>query len=237
VARRLEDTRRSARLRGPNGRSLPGSLPGTRECAPSCDINPDKTSCTLGGLRKPHLLHLLLAGHSTPQRSRSASRDPSAVRSQHHGRSAECRGAWVDPQGRGPVPRLTERLRAAVRTTPAAQPAIPARQQRSASPGRALLEVRQRLQQYVGAQAGRTSSLPAGQREATDGRQAASSQQQQHFRLLGASQAAAPRPHAPPSGGRHADASAEIADIDSRLQSLQSFLRAAKAGQAPAARA
>ena len=35
-------------------------------------------------------------------------------------------------------------------------------------------------------------------------------------------------------GDSYASASAEIADIDSRLQSLQSFLRAAKAGQ-PAA--
>lgn len=109
--------------------------------------------------------------------------------------------------------RSTERLRAAVATTSAtAPPAFPPRDQRSASPGRALQEVRQRLHQYAAA------SQPAGGAGSRPG-------------AGDAAPAAPQRPRVPPTGDNYADASAEIADIDGRLQSLQAFLRSAKAGQ------
>ena len=118
--------------------------------------------------------------------------------------------------------RSTERLRAAVRTTTPPGPAFPPRDQRAASPGRALLEVRQRLQQYAnkqpapaegwaGSNAGLIASVPSQQ--------------------AGTPAVAAMPQRMPASGDNYADASAEIADIDSRLQSLQAFLRSAKAGQ------
>lgn len=117
--------------------------------------------------------------------------------------------------------RSTERLRAAVNTTSAATraPAFPPREQRSASPGRALQEVRQRLQQYAAAK------QPAG-----EGRQGVG----EGGGLIPSGPAqkeAAVRQRVPPTGDHYADASAEIADIDGRLQSLQAFLRSAKAGQ------
>lgn len=121
--------------------------------------------------------------------------------------------------------RSTELLRAAVQTT-AGRSSFPPREQRSASPGRALMEVQQRLQQYA------SSRLPA--RGGSAGQSAAAGQDAAQQQQIQEVQQAAQRPRVPPTGDHYADASAEIADIDSRLQSLQNFLKAAKAGQ-PAA--
>lgn len=146
------------------------------------------------------------------------SRDPSADRARHaaRDRSAE-RGR---PLGGEPRERLqaagsTERLRAAVNTT-----AFPPRDQRAASPGRALLEVQQHLQSYAAKESAGERSGWGGSGEGAGSLIAAapSPQQQQQQRA-----------RVPPTGDHYADASAEIADIDSRLHSLQQFLKSAKA--------
>jgi hypothetical protein len=84
------------------------------------------------------------------------------------------------------------------------------------------LEVQPRLQQYAGKQ-----SVGDG----WGGGGAGAIQASPSWREAQAQQ----RPRVPATGDTYADASAEIADIDGRLQSLQNFLRAAKAGQAVAA--
>eukprot|EP00887_Chlorella_sp_A99_P001459 scaffold8.g1459.t1 len=166
---------------------------------------------------------------ATPQRSRVSSRDPSADRA---------RGSW----DRGELVRSTQRLRAAMATTQAGG-GFPTRDQRSSSPGRALQEVKARLQSYaakggsggrgVGVAGGREGGLiPAVRPAAAAGREPAAQQRpvaaagqqqgQQQQRVAGGGG----------SGNTYADASAEIQDIDARLQSLQNFLRAAKGGQA-----
>lgn len=161
------------------------------------------------------------AGHSTPQRSRVPSRDPSADLARQ--RSADrSRALHSDPRERGAAVRSTERLNRAAAVHTAASPAFPPRDQRAASPGRALLEVQQRLQQYAGKQ-----SVGDG----WGGGGAGAIQASPSWREAQAQQ----RPRVPATGDTYADASAEIADIDGRLQSLQNFLRAAKAGQAVAA--
>ncbi|KAL4457977.1 hypothetical protein ABPG75_012842 [Micractinium tetrahymenae] len=198
AARRLDDMRRSARMQSPGG-SRGGSLAGSRP--PSIPSS----------------------RHSTPQRSRVPSRDPSADRAW---RAAECSrpAPGSDPRDRGAAVRSTERLRAAVSTTPrAAGPrAIPPREQRATSPGRALLEVRERLQQY--------SQKPPG---GSGGAGRAGGAAAGGWASPGPAAVAGPgqRARVPATGDHYADASAEIADIDSRLQSLQNFLRSAKAGQ------
>ena len=134
--------------------------------------------------------------------------------------------------------RSTERLRAAaVHTTSAGAVghSFPPREQRATSPGRALLEVRQRLQQYVGKQPASSSGGGAAAAGWAGGfiaaqpspRAVQQAQKQQQQGQQGQKQ----RARVPPTGDNYADASAEIADIDSRMQSLQSFLKAAKAGQ------
>lgn len=152
-----------------------------------------------------------------PSRDPSADRVRQAARDSSAGRGRPLQG---DPRERAAAARSTERLRGAVHTTPG--PAFPPWDQRAASPGRALHEVRQRLQQYTSTQAARQGLVPAspgGQRaQAQDGGWPAAA-------------AAAQRARVPPTGDHYADASAEIADIDNRLQSLQNFLRSAKAGQ------
>ncbi|PRW56091.1 coiled-coil domain-containing 61-like isoform X1 [Chlorella sorokiniana] len=206
ASRRLDDMRRSARLHSPGG-SRPPSLPGSR----------------------PHSLPT--SRHSTPQRSRVPSRDPSADRARQaaRDRSTERGRPLGDPRERATAVRSTERLRAAVRTTTPPAPSFPPRDQRAASPGRALLEVRQRLQQYANKQPAAGDSW-AGGSSVGGGLIAAVPSQQ-----AGAPAVAAVAQRVPPTGDNYADASAEIADIDSRLQSLQAFLRSAKAGQPVAA--
>lgn len=168
------------------------------------------------------------AGHSTPQRSRVPSRDPAADRARM---AADCgrpaRGS--DPRGRSAAVSSTERLRAAVSTTPCAAGAraLPPREQRATSPGRALHEVRERLQQYA-QKPPRSSNLP-GQRRALPACRLGHGTQASPVGEAAA--AAAQRQHVPAAGVQYGDASAEIADIDRRLQSLQNFLRLAKAGQ------
>lgn len=184
--------------------------------------------CRHEGMWCPPVPGSLAAGHSTPQRSRVPSRDPSADRARQAARdhSAERGGLRQgNPRQRDAAVRSTELLRAAVQTT-AGRSSFPPREQRSASPGRALMEVQQRLQQYA------SSRLPA--RGGSAGQSAAAGQDAAQQQQIQEVQQAAQRPRVPPTGDHYADASAEIADIDSRLQSLQNFLKAAKAGQ-PAA--
>ena len=158
------------------------------------------------------------------------SRDPSADRAQQaaRNRSAERGRPLGDPRERATAVRSTERLRAAVRTTTPPGPSFPPRDQRAASPGRALLEVRQRLQQYANKQPGSGDGWVGS--SAGGGLIAAVPSQQS-----GAPAGAGVAQRVPPTGDNYADGSAEIADIDSRLQSLQAFLRSAKAGQPVAA--
>lgn len=177
-----------------------------------------------------------IAGHSTPQRSRVPSRDPSADRAQQRAaRDRSVERSWQaalgnDPRERGAAVRSTERLRAAAisTTTPrGAAPTFPPRDQRAASPGRALQEVRQRLQHYAHQQTGGSG----GGRVGRSSPRAAQQQQQRDVQEVTAA-GESPKARMPHTGDHYADASAEIADIDSRLQSLQHFLRSAKAGQA-----
>lgn len=189
------------------------------------------TADALFHAHKPCLVAPVPTGHSTPQRSRVPSRDPAADRAQ---RAAECSRAapGSDPRERKAAVRSTERLRAAVSTTPKAAGlrAVPPREQRATSPGRALLEVRERLQQYTQKPPG--SSGRGGPGGAPLGGSMGHSAQV--LPVGGAAAGAGQRQRVPATGDHYADASAEIADIDSRLQSLQNFLRSAKAGQAVA---
>ena len=258
ASRRLDDMRRSARLQSPGASrppSLPGSRPhsmpssreaavGRRRAVPMLEAGRITAgeACSWRSLlwavltRWPPISHHPpnpTAGHSTPQRSLVPSRDPSADRARlaARDRSAERGRPLGDPRERATAVRSTERLRAAVRTTtpPARGPAFPPRDQRAASPGRALLEVRQRLQQYANKQPAAAAGAWAG--SSGDGSLIAAEPSPQ---AAAAQQPAVQRARVPPTGDHYADASAEIADIDSRLQSLQAFLRSAKAGQ-PAA--
>ncbi|KAL4427003.1 hypothetical protein ABPG77_009564 [Micractinium sp. CCAP 211/92] len=203
VAARLDEMRRSARMQPP-GASRGGILAGSRP--------PSMPS----------------SRHSTPQRSRVPSRDPAADRARMAaGCGRPARGS--DPRGRSAAVSSTERLRAAVSTTPCAAGAraLPPREQRATSPGRALHEVRERLQQY--AQKPPCSSNLPGQRGALSAGRLGHGTQASPVGEAAA--AAAQLQHVAAAGVQYGDASAEIADIDSRLQSLQNFLRLAKAGQ------
>lgn len=201
AAARLEDLRRQARLPSPGGSrpsSCPGSLPRSRP----------------GSLPSSR--------DATPQRSRVPSRDSCADRARVVGSSSGRSGARQGGWQRGELARSTQRLRAAVATTqPAGNSGLSFKDQRSMSPGRALQEVKDRLQSYAakGGAGGSSGLIPA----APPALSANGTEQQQQVvgRLAAAS-----------GGDAYADASAEIQDIDARLQSLQNFLRVAKGGSA-----
>jgi hypothetical protein len=98
------------------------------------------------------------------------------------------------------------------------------------------MEVRQRLQQFTGKQqasrgGGGGSAAAAGWAGGLIAAQPSPRAVQQAQQQQQGQQGQEQRARVPPTGDNYADASAEIADIDSRLQSLQSFLKAAKAGQ------
>lgn len=197
-------------------------------------------SCVAEAKAPPCLLGPL-TGHSTPQRSRIPSRYPSADRARHVARehAAERQGAQREWGNRGAAQHggQQQQLRATTHG-PATHPAAcartscgPAKQQQS--PGRALQEVGQRLRQYAASSAQQRGGPSGGSRPCI----AATLQpetQQPAIQVQGAPRAAAHRGRVPWTGDHYADASAEIADIDGRLQSLQDFLRASKAGQAAA---
>ena len=98
------------------------------------------------------------------------------------------------------------------------------------SPGRALREVKARLQSFASkGTAGAGRAAGGGDGLILAARPAPAPAAASAAAGGGGSELRAPMPAG--GGDTYADASAEIQDIDARLQSLQNFLKAAKSGQ------
>ena len=164
-------------------------------------------------------------------RGEAAARAPRGIARRRRG----TRGRRAGPGGgRREAPRRRRRRR---------------RRRTGASPGRILRDVKQRLNDFAakeneGEEGGRARGAASGAKAAPlaerrgggGGNAAGNSNRREDGGGGGVSTKAADARAAstPPSASR-AEASAEIADIDSRLAALQNFLKEAKAGGSPAA--
>jgi len=170
------------------------------------------------------------SGRSTPTGSRPGSArgargaSPAGSRQSSRRGSAAASPAWSEDERE--VAHVT-RARAAAHASP-----------RAGSPGRALQDVKQRLTQYQNVRAGQQQQGARPASKVGPGKQRTGSSASSPSRRPAKSKA--PGAYSESEGEEYAgrgqghseaynDASSEIADIDSRLHALQSFLRQAKA--------